>query len=240
MLRYQKVEEYIRKLLASSGYSSGDRLPSERDLADLLSVNRLTVRRAVNNLIATGLLEGNGTGGTRVAPPRMTRPLEGARSVGVDRVIAGLGGTPSNRLLHFEITRVPGTHIAGKLGLSEEDEVILLRRVWSIDATPFCLETSYLAAHLLPGLAADDLVAGQSLYATLRDRYGYETINAERTISIAYIDETEARHLDMPPGSAALALRILVHTMQAQPIEFTVSINNPNYVAFSTRANIET
>jgi GntR family transcriptional regulator len=235
MLRYQKVEEHIRNLLASSGYTAGDRLPSERDLGERLGVNRLTVRRAVKNLIALGLLEGNGTGGTRVAPPRMIRPLEVARSIGVHRVIAGLGGTSSNRLLHFEITRTPGAHIASKLKLAEDDEVVLLRRVWSIDATPFCLETTYLAAHLLPGLAADDLVAGQSLYATLRAKYGYETVNAERTISIAYVDETEAHHLSMKSGQAALALRVMACTTEDQPIEFTVSLNNPNYVEFSTK-----
>lgn len=231
MLRYRKVEEYLKKLLTSSEYAVGDRIPSERDLAERLRVNRLTVRRAVNNLIRAGLLEGNGTGGRRVAAPRMVRPLEVYRSIGMDRVIAGAGGTPSNKLLHFEIAAA-GPQIAAKLKIDEDAEVIVVRRIWAIDSMPFCLETSYLAAHLVPGLCADDLVAGQSLYALLRTRYGHETVNAERTITVAHVNEMEARHLNLEPGAAGLALRLSVDTVDGRPIEYMVSINNPNMVAF--------
>jgi len=231
MLRYQKVEEHIRTLLTSPDFAVGDRIPSERDLAATLGVNRLTVRRAVNNLIRAGLLEGNGTGGTRVPPPRMVRRLDVYKSVGMDRVIAGHGGTPSNKLLHFQITTA-GPQVAAKLKIAEHDEVVVVRRVWSIDGTPFCLETSHLAAHLIPGLSADDLVAGQSLYGLLRTRYGYETVNAERTIMVAYVNEIEARHLNMQSGEAVLALRLSVDTADGRPIEYMVSINNPNLVVF--------
>lgn len=86
-LRYQKVEDHIRRMLSSGEFGSGDRIPSERDLADLLHVNWLTVRKAVSNLVSEGLLESNGTGGTRVAAPTFVRPADIYRSVGIDRLI---------------------------------------------------------------------------------------------------------------------------------------------------------
>lgn len=233
MLRYQKVEEHIRDLLKSTDYAPGDRLPSERDLAGTLGVNRLTVRRAVNNLIRAGLLEGNGTSGTRVASPKMVRRVDVYQSVGIHRVITGLGGAPSNKLLHFQIGTA-GSKIADRLKIDEGDEVIIVRRVWSIDGTPFCIETSHLVSHLVPGLTADDLVAGQSLYALLSSRYGIETVNAERTITVAQVNDLEGRLLDVPPGTAVLALKLLVETRDKQPIEYMSSINNPKLVVFRT------
>ncbi len=233
MLRYQKVEEHIKGLLNSTDYGPGDRLPSERDLAGTLGVNRLTVRRAVNNLIDAGLLMGNGTSGTRVASHKMIRRVDIYRSIGIHRVITGAGGTPSNKLLHFQITAADA-NIAERLKIAEGDEVIIVRRVWNIDNSPFCIETSYLVSRLMPGLTADDLVSGQSLYELLNTRYGLETINAERTITVSHVNDIEGRLLDLAPGTAVLALRLLVETKDKKPIEYMSSINNPKLVVFRT------
>lgn len=228
---YKQVEEHIRTLLGSSDYAAGDRIPSERDFALSLNVNRATVRKAVNNLALDGLLENNGTGGTRVAAPKLTRKVDIYKSIGVGRVITGMGGTPSNSLLHFH-TEAAGARIAEHLGIDEQDDVTILRRLWKINETPFCIETSYLISRLVPGLAAEDLVGGQSLYALLASRYGIKTTNAERTITIAHVNELEARLLGMQVGAAALALRLLVETHDGTPIEYMSSINNPKMVVF--------
>ena len=233
MLRYQKVEEHIRDLLKSTEYGPGDRLPSERDLAGALGVNRLTVRRAVNNLIQIGLLEGNGTSGTRVAAPKMIRRVDVYRSVGVHRIITGVGGAPSNKLLHFQIAAA-SSKVAERLKIDEGEEVIIVRRVWNIDGKPFCIETSHLVSGMVPGLTADDLVAGQSLYELLSTRYGLETVNAERTITVAHVNDIEGRLLDVPTGTAVLALKLLVETKDKRPIEYMTSINNPKLVVFRT------
>jgi len=233
MLRYQQVEEHIKKLLSSSDFSPGDRIPSEREIAATLNVNRLTVRRGVNILIQSGLLESNGTSGTRVAPPRMLRRIDVYQSVGINRVISGVGGTPSNRLLHFQISKAK-PRIAEKLKIEEGEEVILVRRVWNVDDTPFCIETSHLVSRLVPDLMADDFLAGQSLYGLLKSRYGLETVNAQRMITVAHANETEARFLGVETGTALLALKLLVETKDKQPVEYMSSVNNPKLVAFQT------
>jgi GntR family transcriptional regulator len=233
MLRHQKVEQFLRVLLSSPDYGPGERIPSERELAAQLGVNRLTVRRAVGTLVQRGVLESNGTGGTRVAAPAMVRPVDLYRSVGIDRVIVGRGGKPGNRLIHFQLA--PASHVAAEmLRLEPGAETVVIRRVWTIDDKPFCVETSHLVGQLVPGLSADDLVAGQSLYALLRGRYGYEIKPTRRTIAISYVGESEARQLGMKEGAPALALRVSVETSENQPIEYTISVNNPDLVTFST------
>lgn len=234
---YRQVEEHIKSLLSSSDYAAGDRIPSERDFALSLNLNRATIRKAVNNLVGAGLLESNGTGGTRVAAPKLTRKVDIYKSIGVGRVITGTGGTSSNSLLHFH-TEPAGARIAEHLGVDEKEDVTVLRRLWKINDTPFCIETSYLVSRLVPGLAAEDLVGGQSLYGLLASRYGIETTNAERTITIAHVNELEARLLGMQVGAAALALRLLVETREGRAIEYMSSINNPKMVVFRADESI--
>lgn len=230
-LLYQRVESYIKTLLSSSDYAPGDRIPSERDFAERLNVNRATVRRAVAKLIEDGILEGYGTGGTRVARPKVSRKLDIYRSIGVGRVITGEGGQPSNKLLHFHVEPADA-RTAERLRIAESEDITIVRRLWSVNQRPFCIETSYLVTRLLPDLTAEDLVAGQSLYAFLRSHYGYETVNAERTITIAYLNDMESRLLEMPKGAATLSMRLTVETGTGEVIEYMNSINNPKLVVF--------
>jgi GntR family transcriptional regulator, transcriptional repressor for pyruvate dehydrogenase complex len=65
------IVEQIRSLIREGRLSPGDRLPSERDLAEQFGVSRVTVRDALRALEATGLVEvkvGAGGGGFLRAP----------------------------------------------------------------------------------------------------------------------------------------------------------------------------
>ena len=87
---------------------------------------------------------------------------------------------------------------------------------------------------LVPGLAAEDLVAGQSLYGLLRTRYGIAPASGERTISAAPPGELEQRLLGLRPEAEALMLRLVVFDAAGRPIEYLRSVNHPHLVVFRT------
>lgn len=64
---YRQIIDYVCQKVASGDWVIGSRLPSQRKLAELLGVNRSTVMSAMEELIAFGILEGQGGKGTRVA-----------------------------------------------------------------------------------------------------------------------------------------------------------------------------
>ena len=68
---YMQVYQYLKQALQSQKYKSGDFLPSERELSQSFTVDRLTVRRALEMLAGEGLVEKKAGLGTRVAekPP---------------------------------------------------------------------------------------------------------------------------------------------------------------------------
>ena len=234
---YVRIEHYIRELIAGPGFAPGDRVPSERTLAERLGASRMTVRKAMDHLVAQGVLERDGTAGTRVTRPRVVRPTDAHTSFGIARIVRAGGGTPGNKLLHFA-TAPASARAARRLAIAEGAEIVLIRRLWTADDVPFCIETSHLSSALVPGLAAEDLLAGQSLYALLRSRYGIETTRAERLIGLATLTDLEARLLGLGPSGPALLLELVASDASDRPIEYMTSVNHPGRVRFRT-ANSE-
>lgn len=231
---YKQIQAYLQELLAGPDYGPGDRIPSERVLAETLGRNRMTVRKAIEGLITMGLLERHGTSGTRVPVPRVTRPIDSFfASQGIRRIIQAGGGIAGNKLLHFEQSRA-SAKVARRLKLVEGDEIVMFRRLWTANDTPVCIETSHLPLALVPDLAAQDLMAGESLYSLLHNRYGIGTMQGEREIGVTTCTEMEARLLDLAPGTSCLSLQLLVQDANGRPIEFMRSINHPKLVVFKT------
>lgn len=64
-----QVATQIQQLVMTNAIRAGEKLPSERELCELLGVSRTVVREAVRSLVAKGLLEVRQGGGTLVRSP---------------------------------------------------------------------------------------------------------------------------------------------------------------------------
>jgi GntR family transcriptional regulator len=228
---YLQVQRFIEELIDSVDCGPGDYIPSERALADQLKVNRLTVRKAIDRLVSGGKLERNSTSGTRIPAPRLLRPVEPQSFGGISRVIQLSGGKPGNRLLHFELAKAQDS-IASHLAIPPNSEIVIIRRLWRVDDTPICIETSYIPAQYVPGLDAEDLTAGQSLYSILKERYGIDAASSTRTISVHNPTSFEEQTLMLSPHSSTLLMRIVVTDADGRPIEYMRSVNHPTHVNF--------
>lgn len=235
---YQAIRKYILEMINGPDFGPGDHIPSERVLADRLGRNRMTVRKAIDGLIADNLLERNSTSGTRIPPPSVARPIDARTSLGISRIIQSGGGAAGNKLLHFEQGRASAKS-AERLHIAEGDEIVMFRRLWTVNDRPFCIETSHLPLALVPDLAAEDLMAGQSLYALLRSRYGLSAVSREREISVAPASEMEARLLGLAENAAGLLLRLVVYAEDGSPLEYLRSMNHPQLVVFRTQQTEE-
>ncbi len=74
-LLYSRVETVLASEIADGDLKVGDRLPTEDSLIARFGVSRITVRRAVQNLVSRGLVEIRRGKGTFVAAPKITREL---------------------------------------------------------------------------------------------------------------------------------------------------------------------
>ncbi len=87
---YEEIVEQIRLLVSEGHVKAGDRLPSERDLAERLQVSRASVREALSALEMMGLLEirsGEGTYIKQVNIDSVVAPLAWVLSMEKDMVL---------------------------------------------------------------------------------------------------------------------------------------------------------
>jgi GntR family transcriptional repressor for pyruvate dehydrogenase complex len=92
----ESIIEQVRDLIASGRLSPGDRLPSERDLAERFSVGRSAVREAIRAMESLGLIQARAGEGTFVALPPDS-------STGQDAVSASLLQEWSTQRKLFEV-----------------------------------------------------------------------------------------------------------------------------------------
>ena len=99
------VVAYLRRIIESGELKAGDKLPPERELAQLIGVSRPSVRAGLQSLAAVGFVESRRGAGTFVAdgPPMLdVNPLS---------LFSALHGIPRDEL--FETRRVIEIDLAG-------------------------------------------------------------------------------------------------------------------------------
>lgn len=234
---YLQVEATLKEMIEGVVYSPGDQIPSERELSEQLGVSRMTVRRAVENLIRRGLLERRSTNGTFVRQPQVLRRVGKDFAMGLTQLLIQEGVTPGSRLISFQEIRAP-LKIAEKLGLRLGSPVFMLRRVRSANDSPFCVETSYLPAEFLPGLSAEDFANNASLYDLLRRRYNVTMVKNDETLKLSFATPEEAGLLDLKTGAPVLLLRCVVMDQDDRQMEYLVSVNHPERVVFHSMTSL--
>ncbi|WP_308286853.1 GntR family transcriptional regulator [Actinomadura parmotrematis] len=212
-----RVRRHLLDVIESAG--PGTSLPSERDLAAELAVSRPTVRAAIEELVESGLLVREHGRGTFTSPRKITQRLSGGAADAL--AVPPAEGTWLSRTVRFA-TAPAGWARASRLGLSPEDPVLLVTRVRVVDGSPIAIEHLELPAALVPGLAPEDMEAG-NFYQLLRRRYGIAAARATQTLEPGVTDPAEADLLDVPPFFPVMRVQRTTEDDTGRTIEHTRS-----------------
>jgi len=147
-----------------------------------------------------------------VAPQAFARFL-GLTSFTQDMRERGL--EPASRLIAYE-TQPAESSLAGQLEVQEGERVIQFTRLRLGSGEPMAVETVWIPAALVPGLAPADLEG--SLYELLARRYGLVTGSATVTIEPVIADETTRDQLGIPHDQACLRLRMVDSDTQGRVV----------------------
>jgi GntR family transcriptional regulator, phosphonate transport system regulatory protein len=201
---YAQIAKLMKEEITSE-FSAGDLLPSENTLADRFGVNRHTIRRAIDDLIAIGLLERRHGKGTLVLDSRADYPL--GRSSRFTETFESMGKTAENRILRKLIIPARGG-VAKRLRTGEEERIIWIESLRIVDERPVCVISHFLPRKTFPELL-DEYESG-SLHEHLFARYGFRLRRLESLVSST-----------LPQGDDASLLRMA----QTQPVLRVKSVN---------------
>lgn len=173
-------------------------IPSERELMETYEVSRATVRRAIESLIAEGMLHRVQGKGTFVAGPRVQSHLHLASFT---QDMQRRGKAPSTRLVRIERASPP-EQVSAFLGLRHAEQAWRVERVRLAAGEPMAFEAGWYCENLLPDLDRHDLT--RSLYALFATEYGLAIDTAEQTVWAEAATAELARQLDISPGASLL------------------------------------
>lgn len=212
--KHAQLRDALAELAAANGPDMS--MPSERVLMASFGVSRATVRKAIDGLVADGLLQRIHGKGTFVARPRVESRLHLAS---FSQDMRRRGSVPTTRTLGVELEE-PTAEVAASLRLAPGAKAWRLDRVRLADGQPIAHEHGWYPEPLLPGLVRHDL--GGSLYELFRERYGLAIDAAEQTLWGEAADATYAELLDAPLHTPLLVFR-RVSTSAGTPLEHVVS-----------------
>ena len=213
--RYEQLYRHIAAAIASGDLQAETQLPPERELAELAEVSRVTVRKAVSQLVEDGVLEQRRGAGTFVRSPRAKMEHSLSALLSFTEYMRQRGKTSTSRILRRGLF-LPNPDEQIALGLSAGERVSRLDRLRSADDRPLALEWSSLPNDILPEPEAVDT----SLYDILRSA-GTAPTRAVQRISAVNLIGPDARLLNLADGTAVLRIDRTAYLPSGRPIEYT-------------------
>lgn len=204
---YVQLTRIINDLVLGGELRPGDRIPSENELCATFSLSRMTVRKAIAELVKAGVLRSEQGKGTFVVNPSTDGGLffipdfhEEMRAQGADSRVRLLG-----------VKLVPAGKVpAQKLGVKRGRRVIYLERVLEGGGEPLVFDRKYmLYDHTQPLLEAE--LGHETVPEIFARRPKYAPVRSDLALTATVLGEREAGLLDSRAGAPAFCLEQLIY-----------------------------
>jgi len=220
---YYQVKEAIHTKIKDGEIQPGDQLLSENQLSELFNISRMTVRKAIDQLVDEGLLlreQGKGTFIKKVNNDKLKRDLSELTSL--TRDLERSKYEVVTTVLEEEVVSA-SKDIAEQLNINPGDKVIKLVRLRKSNNQPIIWETSFIPFKICPHLIEDNLSG--SLFAILEDKYDLKVSDANASFEAILADECIAEMLQMGKNQPVVKVEQVTYLSNGQAIQFVESFS---------------
>ncbi len=190
------LSKEIKYMLEEQGYQPGDKLPSERELAENFQVQRLTIRSALNLLLQDNTIIAKPRSGYYMAPRRILQPT---RDFSMNYISSQTAKPLECTLTDFKKMHAD-LHLSGKMLLPEDTIIYKIVKIYSDQGKPLCISNSYVPEYIYPGLTRS-VAASATTIELVTEMRQIGISKSNQKITLIYANETEAQLLQLPPGS---------------------------------------
>lgn len=228
---YHQIFLVLRQRILDGVVTSGEKLPGEQELAELFGVSRITAKRALDELAASGLVVRERGRGTRVVE-RQTPVYQTPAAHGNLAPLLEMGETTQVSVLECDFVSADRA-VSKALGLGEGWVVQRAVRVRSVGGEPFSHLTTFVPEEIGRTFGRGDLSAHSML--SLLERAGAEPTRAEQIVSATLADAEVASHLALEIGAPLLRVVRTVFDASDRAVEHLSALYRPDRFHLSMR-----
>lgn len=224
---WRRIAEALRRRVVDGSFQPGARLPSDRQLADAFSANRLTARKALASLEQQGLVRIEHGSGTYVTE-KVLYPL--GEKVRFNQNLRALNIRPSRRVLRAR--EVPASEqVADALSIATGLPVLEIDMVSFADDRPISTSLRYFPLPRFAGLYAK-YKASESFTVAMAELGVLDYRRRETLISGRFSTDREARRLKLPRMSPVLEYMAVDVDLDDRPVACILSSSAADRVTF--------
>lgn len=197
---YAQLKEKIISDINNETLKYGDKIETEQEIMKKYNLSRITVRRAISELVAEGYLVKKQGKGTFVIKNKIERKIintsDSLKIMSFTKELKENNIKASSKIIELKI--IPGIEeFNQKLGLNKNSKLIFMKRVRYANDSPMTIEENYFSYDKFKGLLEEKIEG--SLYELLEKKYNViPTRSSRQEIEIVKSDEEQSKLLNVP------------------------------------------
>ena len=224
---YRKVMLDLKDRIESQEFRTGDNLPSEKEMTKQYQVSRITVRKAIDELVKQGMVEKRQGAGSMVINKTMISSMSTLRST--SEYMTEAGAELQYTLLDFRLIS-PDEQTADALQIGSHEKVYFIRRYKTMNGIPCIYEDSYMPVSLFPQINLHALEG--SKYRYLEKELGFEIDGAMQDFTAVLPDQHICETLKLPIGQPVVQLLSIGKLKDGRIFEYTKLCFKPDTYSF--------
>lgn len=235
---FRQIARHLREAIRRGDLDPGDQLPSESQLIEHYGVARMTVRQALAELRAEGLVVSEHGRGVFVRSRPPVRRLAGDRfarrhrEAGKAAFLAETEGLGQAGVDQIEVGEVlPPPRVQELLRLTGRARVVTRSRRYLLDGQPVEMAVSYLPVSIARGTKIAEMDTGPGgIYARLEE-LGYTLAEFVEEVSVRMPTPEERKRLQLGSGVPVMIVVRTAYDVEGLPVEVCDTVKaGPSYV----------
>lgn len=218
-----QIQKIIIRKIENGDYLPGERIHSERKMADMYGVSRMAVQYALRELVKKGYLyrvRGSGTFVRKNVVDRMDLNYLSERgNSGITAIVKNHGAKIANKVLTRGI--ITGNFFSFRLGLEKGEEVYVLHRIRYGNDEPIAVEYTYVPANMFPEM--DDINFEEVSLYDYMDSISHMPTNFQSKLQIIEVTEKERCHLGLEKQDPVYYSELIGLDEEGTIVEYTES-----------------
>lgn len=215
--KYLEIEDYFVSGILNEMFVVGQQLPSEKELCEAFNTSRMTINKAMTNLMKNGYIKRIPGNGSFVDNAYLTPKQDFLHPHSISQDIESFGMVPGSKLLEYRIIRGrDNPAIASELKVDPDAFIHYFVRMRTGDGKPFCLSYSYIVYDLLPNLNVNALESSFNVYL---QSIGLKRSSGYTAFSSVLSDEEQSKYFGR--DNIALLKQKIFWNYNNKPFEIT-------------------